>query len=244
MTLEIVRLSVDPTRHEAVVTGTIAMTVGGELMTLELTVPAGPCATEDLLPVLQGLTTLFVERGVARVEALGKSISCRAGCGACCRQLVPVAGAEARHLARVVAAMPEPRQSAVRARFTAALVVLHEAGLLGDGRRIREADGMNYFLLGIPCPFLEDEACSIHPDRPLSCRDYLVTSPAERCADTEDRRIDMVPLDWQVIHSVLRAAREEGWLPLVQALDERPAPPPPTRTGPDLLRALFAAIQP
>jgi Fe-S-cluster containining protein len=34
----------------------------------------------------------------------------------------------------------------------------------------------------MPCPFLEDESCSIHPDRPLVCREYLVTSPAELCA--------------------------------------------------------------
>ena len=32
------------------------------------------------------------------------------------------------------------------------------------------------------CPFLEEESCSIHPDRPLVCREYLVTSPAELCA--------------------------------------------------------------
>ncbi len=40
-----------------------------------------------------------------------------------------------------------------------------------------------YFHLGIACPFLEDESCSIHADRPISCREYLVTSPAVNCAD-------------------------------------------------------------
>ena len=36
--------------------------------------------------------------------------------------------------------------------------------------------------MGVPCPFLEDESCSIHPERPLVCREYLVTSPAALCA--------------------------------------------------------------
>src|SRR5262249_25604325 len=31
-------------------------------------------------------------------------------------------------------------------------------------------------------PFLEDESCSIYADRPLICREYLVTSPAEDCS--------------------------------------------------------------
>ncbi|HEY5241787.1 MAG TPA: YkgJ family cysteine cluster protein [Polyangiaceae bacterium] len=28
----------------------------------------------------------------------------------------------------------------------------------------------------VSCPFLEEESCSIHPDRPPICREYLVTS--------------------------------------------------------------------
>ena len=37
--------------------------------------------------------------------------------------------------------------------------------------------GREYFQLGIPCPFLEEESCSIYHDRPITCREYLVTSP-------------------------------------------------------------------
>jgi hypothetical protein len=35
---------------------------------------------------------------------------------------------------------------------------------------------VRYFLQGVACPFLEAESCGIHPDRPLACREYLVTS--------------------------------------------------------------------
>ena len=50
------------------------------------------------------------------VAARGEAISCKAGCGACCRQLVPVSETEAHHLRDVVEAMPEPRRAAVTAR--------------------------------------------------------------------------------------------------------------------------------
>lgn len=125
-------------------------------------------------------------RAVARVEAEGKTISCRAGCGACCRQAVPIAASEARAVARHVAAMPEPRRSIIKSRFAAARAALDAAGVDHGPTALTEmtiearpALGMTYFRAAVACPFLEDENCSIHPVRPLACREYLVTSPAE-----------------------------------------------------------------
>lgn len=240
-----VEFSVDRATHADCVTARVRLADDGEPIDLALTIPAAPVAATAMLPVLQGLSSLFSNRGAAREEAAGKPITCRAGCGACCRQMVPVAGAEARNLARVVAAMPPDRQAAVRARFDAALAALDAAGLLArieDASTITAADqGMAYFRLGIPCPFLEDESCSIHPDRPLGCREYLVTSPPENCADSDTRAIDKVPVGWEVSRSLFRSPDGEGWLPLVLALRFAATPPPAPRPGPDQLSAIFAS---
>ncbi|MDX1981463.1 MAG: YkgJ family cysteine cluster protein, partial [Bryobacteraceae bacterium] len=68
---------------------------------------------------------------------------------------------------------------------------LREAGLDGHfldrdpeltPQRAREI-AAEYFGLGLVCPFLEDDACGIYEQRPFVCRQYLVTSPAEMCAD-------------------------------------------------------------
>ncbi|MEZ5279133.1 MAG: hypothetical protein R2770_01565 [Acidimicrobiales bacterium] len=34
----------------------------------------------------------------------------------------------------------------------------------------------------VACPLLDDGVCSIRPDRPLACREYLVTSDPKHCA--------------------------------------------------------------
>jgi Fe-S-cluster containining protein len=92
--------------------------------------------------------------------------------------------------------MPEPRRAAVLARFADAAAALERAGLsaalLDPAKRAGKSDrdssrsdrelSLAYFAQHIACPFLEEESCSIHPDRPLVCREYLVTSPAELCA--------------------------------------------------------------
>jgi Fe-S-cluster containining protein len=219
--------------------GRVSLVIAGEPVEIELAAPAGPATLEDLLPIFQGLSNLFTARGVARAEAQGRAVTCRAGCGACCRQLVPVSETEAHALAALVEAMPEPRRGQVQARFEAAIDALAPSDMLSRAAEPHEGRselGIDYFRLGVACPFLEAEACSIHPDRPLACREYLVTSPAQACADLDASAIVKVELDGAPSRA-LQAAGGGGWLPLVLALRfaEQWPPPPPASTGPELL---------
>src|SRR4051812_30254673 len=75
-------------------TADIQLAIGGERLRLEITVPAGPARPRDLLPVLQGLTDVVVGIAVRSAEGQGQAVSCRKGCGACCRQLVPISESE------------------------------------------------------------------------------------------------------------------------------------------------------
>jgi Fe-S-cluster containining protein len=43
-----------------------------------------------------------------------------------------------------------------------------------------------------PCAFLENGECSIYPDRPLICREYVVTTPAEHCSHLSVNDINRV----------------------------------------------------
>ena len=74
------------------------------------------------------------------------------------------------------------------------------------GKEERTPLALSYFRLGIPCPFLEEESCSIHPDRPLSCREYLVTSAPIHCAEQAPDKVQGVRLD-AMVSLVLRQDR-------------------------------------
>jgi Fe-S-cluster containining protein len=237
----------------AVVTADIRVTIGGEPMHLAITVPSGPTRVGDLLPVFQGLADVVVGVGVRKVEREGARVSCRAGCGACCRQPVPVSESEARALKHLVEGMPEPRRTQVRERFAGAVRRLAEGGLLDRVRDTKPGSdvvalSLDYFRLGLPCPFLEDESCSIHPDRPVACREYLVTSPAEECSRPDERRVFGVPLPAQVGRAVRAVDRQasgsgSGWVLLVLALEWAEAHPEgPCGVGPDLLRAFWSSL--
>lgn len=239
-----------PASDDNRVTANIKLTSPGWGMEFKLTVPAGPTTLKELLPLAQTLSDAVVNATVQEVEQLGTKISCCKGCGACCRQLVPISEVEARRIAEVVQSLPEPRQSQVRAKFEDALSRLKDAGLLDKlhdpERWYREGYipfGMEYFRLGIPCPFLEEESCSIHPDRPVTCREFLVTTPAAHCQNPSAETVKSVRLplrigpalaEFQVIESAPYLVR---WVPLVLALEwgATHPDPPAERTGPDLL---------
>lgn len=194
-------------------TATLRLKVGDLAIAHPLTVPNVAVPATSVLPALQGL----INEVVSAAES-GKAISCRKGCGACCRQLVPISRTEGEALLALVEAMPRKRRKAVRARFAAAETAIAQAGLAERAGRSDRDLSTAYFSLGIPCPFLEDESCSIHPDRPLVCREYLVTSPAELCAGPAREGVTPVPVP--KLSLAARRLQDEGddWFPLATLL--------------------------
>jgi Fe-S-cluster containining protein len=209
-----------------------------------------------MLPFFRAVAEAIVDRGVRHVEAEGRTVSCRAGCGACCRQLVPISPPEAHQIGDVIDALPEPRRATVRQRFEVARARLAKTPLLAmleDPATFTDGDlqrlGLDYFALGIACPFLEDESCSIYPERPIACREYLVTSPAEACARPSAETIRMVPIPGQASNAVSRIDETPGarfipWVPLILAPEWSRSNPeePPTLLAPELLRRFFGRL--
>jgi Fe-S-cluster containining protein len=212
----------------ASMTATVVLTALGREVQLQMEVPTGPTRPIDLMPLFESLTDTFVRIGLEKIESEGASISCKKGCGACCRQLVPVSQLEIEHLKRVVSELPEPRRIEILRRFAQALQQLDRTGLLSHLRapdRVRAEEvqqlGIAYFEQAIPCPFLEDESCSIHQDRPLACREYLVTSPAVNCAKPTADTIRMVKIPAKVSRAVrhIDATAYSSWIPMILALE-------------------------
>jgi Fe-S-cluster containining protein len=164
---------------------------------------------------------------------------------------------EARRISTVVAELSEPRRASVKARFANAKERLKQGGLL---EALRVADQWtadeyaarvgSYFDLGIPCPFLENDACSIYAERPLTCREYLVTSAPALCANLNSVGVVRVQLPLHLFNALARwQASQHGhfleqWVPLVLAMDWAEFQPDeaPVRTGLELLQDLLSQL--
>jgi Fe-S-cluster containining protein len=118
------------------------------------------------------MTDQGVAEGVRREQAQGRRLACARGCAACCRShtTVPVYPLE---LIGMTWYATEQVQGPARERLKQQL------------RDHSTRPG---------CPFLIDEACAIHPMRPMACRQFNVFDRV--CAEGEDayytRRADVL----------------------------------------------------
>jgi Fe-S-cluster containining protein len=114
------------------------------------------------LPLLLEIQHLTNQGVAAAIKADGRKLACGRGCASCCRSHtdIPVYPLELMGIAWYVGEK-----------------------LSGDLRDRVRAQLQDHRQLGA-CPFLVDEACAIHPLRPMACRQFNVFNTV--CAAGED----------------------------------------------------------
>ncbi|MCY2925560.1 MAG: YkgJ family cysteine cluster protein [Planctomycetota bacterium] len=113
-----------------------------------------------------------------------RPISCRKGCSACCRYLVPLSVPEALLLPTETPALTRPR---AQGAFLAAARNLLRAGsppaLEGlEPHQAQQAISDWYVHANVTCPFLANSCCQVYPHRPLACREHLALSNPDSCS--------------------------------------------------------------
>lgn len=173
--------------------------IEGYQCVMDAVVPKQEINLLEFLPMIWKLQDALIQIWIQINAAEGKAVSCKMGCGTCCRQLVPVSEIEALHLGKVVDGLSEGVRGRVLGRFAYAMERMSDKGLLDALGDLAALDldekrqlGHAYFSEMIPCPFLEEESCSIHSMRPSACREYLVTSPAVNCSFPNAKGIDIL----------------------------------------------------
>ena len=235
----------------------IALNTPAGQLTTAIDVPTGFVPVSAIVPVVRRLGEEAQALELARSLESGKSLSCRKGCAACCRQLVPLAEIETHHIAGLVESMPEPRRSEIKKRFEKAWQHFTKNGWLdrldasaAATHKERQSLVVEYFHENVPCPFLEDESCSIHENRPLACREYLVTSPAEYCFTLSGEKIKKVSLLANPSETVRQITNSENlnrivnFVPLVLALEwaKRFPDESPENTGEQWMAKFFTRL--
>ena len=174
-------------------------------LTTALEVPTGFVPITAIVPLMRGLGEGVQALEEQRAVEAGQPISCRKGCAACCRMLVPVSPPEAFALADRVHALPEEQRRTMLSKVAEAKTKLEQAGLIEPLTALAETDrpltdedfeplNRDYYALRMACPFLENETCSIYEDRPAACRELLVTSPPELCQDIARNPVRPLPV--------------------------------------------------
>jgi Fe-S-cluster containining protein len=181
----------------------IALNTPAGQFTTAVDVPTGFVPVTAIVPLMRRIGEEAHALEQAHLIETGKAISCQKGCAACCRMMVPLSAPEAFSLRDYVRGLPGERQARIAERFAQAKSRLLSHGLWHRLRDMVEAEqtpdddaldpvNRDYYALRMPCPFLEEELCSIYEERPAACRELLVTSPAEWCQDLVTNPVEEV----------------------------------------------------
>ena len=211
------------------ISGKVELRIAGDPLELNFTVPAKPVKLRRMLPVFQQMSDTLNEVAAENLRAIGKEISCRAGCAACCRPIVPLSEAEAFNLRDLIESMPEDRQAEIRLRFSRGMEKLNAISFFERFEKITDEDEFaaavrEYFVQQIACPFLENESCSIRESRPIACREYFVTSPPEYCSSAAGEKIENVESLLKVKSALIAISQNDpdsklSFVPLIRMLE-------------------------
>lgn len=181
----------------------IALNTPAGQITTAVEVPTGFVPVTAIVPLIRRLGEESQALEVARSVDAGKTPSCHKGCAACCRMPVPLSAPEAFALRECVRARSTDQQDRISAWFADTKSQLLSHGLwqrlseLCNASEQPNDDALEdlnreYYALRIPCPFLEEEVCTIYEERPAACRELLVTSLPERCDDLINNPIEPI----------------------------------------------------
>jgi Fe-S-cluster containining protein len=138
--------------------------------------------------------------------------------------VTPLSPPEAIIITEWVENLSEESRTRFQTRFAEASLQLERSGILPKLARLQEPSSLGeeemralsreYFLLQIPCPFLENESCSIYGLRPSRCREYLVTSSPMHCQNPYEQQVDRLPISIRLSEALARLWSEATQTPL------------------------------
>lgn len=126
---------------------------------------------------------------------LSPELACRRGCAYCCYNQVSLSQAEAVYLGfHMLDSFDEAAIKALDGRVDSVLDVIR-------GKSVEEIGMMRHEL---PCIFLDDGSCSIHPARPFACRGWNSVNAGD-CRSSIENRDPFAPVE---NHSIVREIAE------------------------------------
>ena len=154
-----------------------------ELLPVRIGVRNGTAKLADIAPMARELSSKIADVGLRHFKRNGKTIPCRKGCASCCHYIVVLTAPDAFRLVEEVHKMLPQRRKEVKKSFRKANEWFEQHP--GKFQRADGAPGSDN--LRYPCPFLDNNQCTIYENRPIICREWMVTGTEQNCR--EDKKV-------------------------------------------------------
>lgn len=180
----------------------------GETIHFELNVADTQARLSDIAPLAREISSKLAMATLDRRGVRGECVSCREGCSACCSYLVPLSVPEAFHVAEELRIMPASEsRTLMQSSLDTARIILDrmpndfdrdDSATVNDGIRSERLSDW-YAGLALACPFLSAGVCVLYEQRPIACREHMVTSSPVSCDVASRKEPDVVEMPVSVL---------------------------------------------
>lgn len=189
----------------------------GRPVSFRINVVRKQASLSDMIPLARALSTKLALAILDKFRESGKSVPCRKGCSACCSFLIPLSVPEVFRLRQEVLAMPPDQGKAVLQSCleTAEGILdrmpedfdINELAQTNSEIQINRLSGW-YTGLKLACPFLLDSLCTLYEQRPIACREHIVTGSAASCDLEKADELHIVQIPISVLECLGQLAAE------------------------------------
>ena len=191
--------------------------VAGKTVPFDIDVAAEKATLADIVPPARKLSSKLAIAVREGVEEKGQSVPCGKGCCACCNSLTPLSAPEVFRMREELLVLPtETSNRILKSCIHTAERILEKMGridcLLKDfsknGKpRISQINKW-YGELKLTCPFLSESLCMLYEQRPLACREHIVTGSSGPCQKDRKCRPNVVPMPVSILEALGQLAGE------------------------------------
>ncbi|MDD5010634.1 MAG: YkgJ family cysteine cluster protein [Phycisphaerae bacterium] len=190
--------------------------IAGKKIPFHINVMAKNATLADIVPLARKISTKLAIAFVADIREKGHIVPCSKGCCACCSSLIPLSVPEAFRLREELLAIPgNVSNQIMRSCINTAEKILDKAqctaqieGFLKNRKpRISQINKW-YGELKLACPLLSENLCTLYEQRPLACREHIVTGSSASCQIKSKCRPNVAIMPVSVLETLGQLASE------------------------------------
>lgn len=183
--------------------------VAGKTVQFRIDVAAKQATLADMVPLARALSTKVALVVLDSLRENKKNVPCCKGCSACCSYLIPMSVPEVFRLREELSAMPTDYSSRIlRSCLDTAERILDNKFESEDEQPKMNNVSEWYSGLEQACPFLSDELCTLYDQRPLACREHIITGQSFFCQPEHKGEPNVVPMPVSILEVMGKLSAE------------------------------------
>lgn len=170
----------------------------------------------DIVPLARTISTKQALTVLDSLSMNGQSVPCCKGCSACCNYLIPLSVPEVFCLREELLAMSADYSNRILQSCldTAKRLLDNKPPIFSSKTSSKSARsrigriGKWYAGLKLACPFLSDRLCILYEQRPIACREHIVTGSSVSCKIGQRGEPNVVPIPVSILEAVCQLTAE------------------------------------